>query len=119
GQTQHECYLNSIRTIDQMGEYIMEHRIRKGPLFGGLKDPPLADRRSVAARILPALRGAMSSNRRVIAHFTDDEDALTFAGSRWSKELGALGTSCPDHFLRTRICPMFIDWDPATENPDV
>jgi NAD(P)-dependent dehydrogenase (short-subunit alcohol dehydrogenase family) len=61
----------------------------------------------------------MSSNRRVIAHFTDDEDALTFAGSRWSKELGALGTSCPDHFLRTRICPMFIDWDPAKENADV
>jgi NAD(P)-dependent dehydrogenase (short-subunit alcohol dehydrogenase family) len=61
----------------------------------------------------------MSSNRRVIAHFTEDDDALTFAGSRWSKELGALGTSCPDHFLRTRICPMFIEWDPAKENPDV
>ncbi|HXA04326.1 MAG TPA: bifunctional rhamnulose-1-phosphate aldolase/short-chain dehydrogenase [Bryobacteraceae bacterium] len=119
GQTQYECYLNSIRTIDQMGEFIMEHRTRKGALFGGLKHSPLPDRRGVAARILPALRGAMSSNRRVIAHFTDDEDALTFAGSRWSKELGALGTSCPDHFLRTRICPMFIDWDPAKENADV
>ena len=119
GQTQYECYLNSIRTIDQMGEFIMEHRTRKGALFGGLEHSPLPDRRGVAARILPALRGAMSSNRRVIAHFTDDEDALTFAGSRWSKELGALGTSCPDHFLRTRICPMFIDWDPAKENADV
>ena len=119
GQTQYECYLNSIRTIDQMGEFIMEHRTRKGALFGGLEHSPLPDRRGVAARILPALRGAMSSNRRVIAHFTDDEDALTFAGSRWSRELGALGTSCPDHFLRTRICPMFIDWDPAKENADV
>src|SRR5579864_610673 len=119
GQTQHECYLNSIRTIDQMGEFIIEHQARKGPLFGGLEHSPLADRRSVAARMLPALRGEMSSNRRVIAHFTDDEDALTFAGSRWSKELGALGTSCPDHFLRTRICPMFIDWDAAKENPEV
>ncbi len=118
GQTQYECYLNSIRTIDQMGEFIMEHRARKGALFGGLEHSPLPDRRGVAARILPALRGAMSSNRRVIAHFTDDEDALTFAGSGWSKELGALGTSCPDHFLRTRICPMFIDWDPAKENAD-
>src|SRR5579864_7460840 len=119
GQTQHECYLNSIRTIDQMGEFIIEHQARKGPLFGGLEHSPLADRRSVAASMLPALRGEMSSNRRVIAHFTDDEDALTFAGSRWSKELGALGTSCPDHFLRTRICSMSIDWDPAKESPDV
>jgi rhamnose utilization protein RhaD (predicted bifunctional aldolase and dehydrogenase)/NAD(P)-dependent dehydrogenase (short-subunit alcohol dehydrogenase family) len=119
GRTQYECYLNSIRTIDQMGEFIMEHQARKGALFGGIEHSPHADRRSVAARILPALRGEMSSNRRVIAHFTDDEDSLAFAGSRWSKELGALGTSCPDHFLRTRICPMFIDWNPAKENPDV
>jgi rhamnose utilization protein RhaD (predicted bifunctional aldolase and dehydrogenase)/NAD(P)-dependent dehydrogenase (short-subunit alcohol dehydrogenase family) len=119
GQTQYECYLTSIRTIDQMGEFIIEHQARKGALFGGLEHSPLTDRRSVAARILPALRGEMSSNRRVIAHFTEDDDALTFAGSRWSKELGALGTSCPDHFLRTRICPMFIEWDPAKENPDV
>jgi rhamnose utilization protein RhaD (predicted bifunctional aldolase and dehydrogenase)/NAD(P)-dependent dehydrogenase (short-subunit alcohol dehydrogenase family) len=118
GGTQYECYLSSIRTIDQMGEFIMEHQARKGALFGGLEHSPLADRRNVAARILPALRGAMSSNRRVIAHFADDEDALTFAGSRWSKELGALGTSCPDHFLRTRICPMFVGWNPAEDNPD-
>jgi rhamnose utilization protein RhaD (predicted bifunctional aldolase and dehydrogenase)/NAD(P)-dependent dehydrogenase (short-subunit alcohol dehydrogenase family) len=119
GQTQYECYLNSIRTIDQMGEFIMEHQARKSALFGGLEHSPLPDRRGIAARILPAMRGEMSSNRRVIAHFTDDEDSLVFAGSRWSKELGALGTSCPDHFLRTRICPMFIHWDPAKENPDV
>jgi len=118
GETPYECYLNSIRTIDQMGEFIMEHQARKGAVFGGLEHSPLADRRNVAARILPALRGALSSNRRVIAHYTDDEDALTFAGSRWSKELAALGTSCPDHFLRTRICPMFVDWNPAEDNPD-
>src|SRR5260370_25959746 len=114
GQTQYECYLSSIRTIDQMGELILEHQARKGALFGGVEHSPLTDRRHVAARILPAFRGEMSSNRRGIAHFTDDEDALTFAGSRWSKELGALGTSCPDHFLRTRICPLFIDWDPVS-----
>ena len=68
----------------------------------------------MAARILPALRGAVSSNRRVIAHFTDSQEALEFAGSKWSKELSRLGTSCPDHFLRTRICPLFVEWDPAT-----
>jgi rhamnose utilization protein RhaD (predicted bifunctional aldolase and dehydrogenase)/NAD(P)-dependent dehydrogenase (short-subunit alcohol dehydrogenase family) len=111
GHTQRECYLSSIRSIDQMGEFIAEHQKKKGAMFGGLDYSPLPDRRKIAARILPALRGAMSSNRRVIAHYTDDPDALAFAGSKWSKELGALGTSCPDHFLRTRICPLFVDWD--------
>jgi rhamnose utilization protein RhaD (predicted bifunctional aldolase and dehydrogenase)/NAD(P)-dependent dehydrogenase (short-subunit alcohol dehydrogenase family) len=112
GQTQRECYLSSIRTIDQMGEFIAGHqKKKKSAMFGGLDHAALPDRRKIAAQILPALRGAMSSNRRVIAHFTDDEDALTFAGSKWSKELGMLGTSCPDHFLRTRICPMFVEWN--------
>jgi rhamnose utilization protein RhaD (predicted bifunctional aldolase and dehydrogenase)/NAD(P)-dependent dehydrogenase (short-subunit alcohol dehydrogenase family) len=119
GQTQRECYLNSIRTIDQMGEFIMEHQARKGSSFGGLQHAARADRKSIAAQILPALRGTMSSNRRVIAHYSDDADALTFAGSKWSKQLAALGTSCPDHFLRTRICPFFIDWDPASEDLNV
>ncbi len=119
GETQRECYLNSIRTIDQMGEFILEHQAKKGSLFGALQHSPLADRRNIATQILPALRGTMSSNRRVIAHYTDDPDALTFAGSKWAKQLGALGTSCPDHFLRTRICPLFVDWDPASEDLSV
>jgi rhamnose utilization protein RhaD (predicted bifunctional aldolase and dehydrogenase)/NAD(P)-dependent dehydrogenase (short-subunit alcohol dehydrogenase family) len=116
GQTQRECYLNSIHTIDQMGEFIRSHQEKKGALFGGLEHEPARDRQKVATQVLPALRGAVSSNRRVIAHFTDDEDALTFAGSRWAHELSALGTSCPDHFLRTRVCPLFLSWDPAGED---
>ena len=115
GMTQRECYLNSIRTIDQMGEFIQAHRAKKGSLFGGLKAAPVEDRKRIAAEILPTLRGAVSSNRRVIAHYTDHEDALTFAGSEWGKELSALGTSCPDHFLRTRVCPWFVYWDAAKE----
>ncbi len=116
GNTQRECYLNSIRTIDQMGEFIMEHQAKIGPLFGGVNVEPAADRQEIAAAILPTLRGIVSSNRRVIAHYTDHEDALTFAGGKWSKELSDLGTSCPDHFLRTRIRPMFVEWKPGTEN---
>ncbi|MGH9611294.1 MAG: class II aldolase/adducin family protein, partial [Bryobacteraceae bacterium] len=112
GNTQRECYLNSLRTIDQMSEFILEHQGRKGSLFGGEKYAPLAERQAVAVSILPALRGMVSSNRRVIAHYTDDQDALTFACSAWAGELGVLGTSCPDHFLRTRICPMYVDWKP-------
>jgi rhamnose utilization protein RhaD (predicted bifunctional aldolase and dehydrogenase)/NAD(P)-dependent dehydrogenase (short-subunit alcohol dehydrogenase family) len=116
GMTQHECYLNSIFTIDQMGEFILRHQRQKSAVFGGLVNASVADRKSLAAQILPALRGAVSSNRRVIAHFTDSEDALAFAGSKWSKELSALGTSCPDHFLRTRVCPLFLDWNPEKQD---
>ncbi|MGH9644068.1 MAG: class II aldolase/adducin family protein [Terriglobales bacterium] len=113
GETQRDCYLNSIHTIDEMGEFILKHRNKKGILFGGLEHAALPDRKKIAAQILPALRGALSSNRRVIAHYADEEDALVFAGSGWARELSGLGTSCPDHFLRTRVCPLFVIWDPA------
>jgi rhamnose utilization protein RhaD (predicted bifunctional aldolase and dehydrogenase)/NAD(P)-dependent dehydrogenase (short-subunit alcohol dehydrogenase family) len=119
GDTQRECYLSSIRTIDQMGEFILQHQPAGAPLFGGLVHPPLPDRRLIAATILPALRGIVSSNKRVIAHYADHEDALAFAGSKWARELGVLGTSCPDHFLRTRICPMFVDWTPGEQSVEV
>ena len=119
GMTQRECYLNSIQTIDQMGEFILRHQAKKGSLFGGVEHPPVQDRKAIAIQILPALRGTVSSNRRVVAHYADDDDALTFAGSKWAKELSSLGTSCPDHFLRTRVCPWFIDWDPKNEDVEV
>ena len=74
------------------------------------------DRDSTAAAVLPHLRGAVSSNRRVIAHYDKSDDALTFANSRWAADLCQMGTSCPDHFLRTRICPMFVPWNPERED---
>jgi rhamnose utilization protein RhaD (predicted bifunctional aldolase and dehydrogenase)/NAD(P)-dependent dehydrogenase (short-subunit alcohol dehydrogenase family) len=116
GMTQRDCYLNSIHTIDQMGEFILRHRDSKGALFGGIEHAPLEDPKAIAAQILPVLRGALSSNRRVIAHHADADDALTFAGSKWAKQLSALGTSCPDHFLRTRVCPWFLNFDSAKED---
>ena len=119
GMTQRECYLNSIHTIDQMGEFIQRHHQKKGALFGGVEHAPAADRKSIATEILPVLRGAVSSNRRVVAHYADEEDALSFAGSKWAKELGALGTSCPDHFLRTRVCPWSVQWDADKEDVQV
>jgi rhamnose utilization protein RhaD (predicted bifunctional aldolase and dehydrogenase)/NAD(P)-dependent dehydrogenase (short-subunit alcohol dehydrogenase family) len=116
GTSQRDCYLNSIHTIDQMGEFILAHQSKKGSLFGGVQLAPAPDRKKIAIQILPALRGVVSSNRRVVAHYADDQDALTFAGSKWAWELGSLGTSCPDHFLRTRVCPLFLPWDAARED---
>jgi rhamnose utilization protein RhaD (predicted bifunctional aldolase and dehydrogenase)/NAD(P)-dependent dehydrogenase (short-subunit alcohol dehydrogenase family) len=117
GATQLECYANSLRTIDQMGEFVEEHARTAGrPLFGGAAVTAAVDRESTAAAILPMLRGAVSSNRRVVAHVDSSDDAVTFANSRWAAELCRLGTSCPDHFLRTRICPMFVAWQPEHED---
>jgi rhamnose utilization protein RhaD (predicted bifunctional aldolase and dehydrogenase)/NAD(P)-dependent dehydrogenase (short-subunit alcohol dehydrogenase family) len=118
GGTQRECYLNSIRTIDEMGQFIDAHRARRPQRFGGQAHEPLENRRDLAARVLPALRGELSATRRVIAHFADDPVSLGFAGSAWAAELGRLGTSCPDHFLRTRICPLVVDWNPASGDAD-
>jgi len=117
GDTQQQCYANSIVTIDQMGEFINDHaRTATRQVFGGHAiESWRGDRAEVAAGILPYLRGAVSSNRRTIAHWDSSDEAQAFAASNWAQELCALGTSCPDHFLRTRISPMFVPWDPLNE----
>src|SRR4051812_23616489 len=124
GATQRECYLNSIRTIDQMGAFVEEHAARAAkrgrPRFGGAAvDGVVDDREAAIAAVLPSIRGAVSTNRRVVAHVDSSDDALTFANSRWAEDLCAMGTSCPDHFLRTRISPMFVPWAPGSEAADV
>ena len=116
GASQRECYLNSIKTIDQMGEFVQDHQKRLGkPLFGGAVAGAVGEREDVVAALLPFLRGAVSSNRRVIAHYDSSDDALTFANSQWADDLCTMGTSCPDHFLRTRISPMFVPWNAKSE----
>jgi rhamnose utilization protein RhaD (predicted bifunctional aldolase and dehydrogenase)/NAD(P)-dependent dehydrogenase (short-subunit alcohol dehydrogenase family) len=119
GESQRACYQNSIRTIAEMGEFVLGHQSRTSIRFGGIEFAPCADRAQIAIEILPTLRGVLSSARRVLAHYSQDEDALEFAGSRWASELSALGTSCPDHFLRTRVAPLFVPWDAHTEDARV
>jgi rhamnose utilization protein RhaD (predicted bifunctional aldolase and dehydrogenase)/NAD(P)-dependent dehydrogenase (short-subunit alcohol dehydrogenase family) len=113
GETQKDCYLSSVKTIDQMGEFVQEHAKRAAtPQFGGAIAATAPDRESVAGSILPFLRGAVSSNRRVVGHYEAGEDALAFANSKWAEDLCQMGTSCPDHFLRTRISPLYVAWKP-------
>jgi rhamnose utilization protein RhaD (predicted bifunctional aldolase and dehydrogenase)/NAD(P)-dependent dehydrogenase (short-subunit alcohol dehydrogenase family) len=118
GATQHECYASSVRTIDQMGEFIREHEARANrPRFGGAAvTARVADLESTIAGLFPYLRGAVSSNRRVVGHLDASAEAIEFANSTWAEELCGLGTSCPDHFLRTRISPLFVPWDPAKDD---
>jgi rhamnose utilization protein RhaD (predicted bifunctional aldolase and dehydrogenase)/NAD(P)-dependent dehydrogenase (short-subunit alcohol dehydrogenase family) len=113
GDTQRECYLSSVKTIDQMGTFVQEHTRRSArPMFGGALTAAAPDRDAVVSALLPFLRGAVSSNRRVIAHYDGSDDALTFASSQWAEDLCRMGTSCPDHFLRTRISPLYAAWKP-------
>ncbi len=116
GETQQEAYLNSIKTIDQMGEFVQDHAKRAGrPLFGGASTTTASGREALVNGILPYLRGAVSSNRRVVAHFDGGEDATAFANAKWAESLCQMGTSCPDHFLRTRISPLYVPFDAATD----
>jgi len=118
GATQRDCYRNSIKTIDQMGEFIADHARLQRTRFGGAAVTHAVDREATAAAVLPHLRGAVSSDRRMIAHVERSDEALEFANSAWAADLCALGTSCPDHFLRTRISPMFVPWNPGVEDVD-
>src|SRR4051812_47655716 len=87
--------------------------------FGGeaAKPLPAAERRAIAARLMPAIRGMISTTERKVGHFDDQPAVLEFVCSRELTKLAALGTSCPDHFLRTKIRPLVVELDPA--KPDV
>jgi rhamnose utilization protein RhaD (predicted bifunctional aldolase and dehydrogenase)/NAD(P)-dependent dehydrogenase (short-subunit alcohol dehydrogenase family) len=116
GQTQRECYLNTLTVIDQLGQFIERHGKKKGTVrFGGEALPARADRRELAAQIAPFLRGRVSAKQRFISSFNDAADVLQFVDSVEAKELAFLGTSCPDHFIRTKIRPLFVSWG-AGEN---
>ncbi len=111
GDTQRECYVNTITIIDQLGQFIANHAQRKGDTrFGGEAGQSRPNRRELAIEILPFLRGRISAQRRWIANFSDDEDVLRFVNSSHAGDLAFLGTSCPDHFVRTKIRPMFVPW---------
>ena len=111
GETQRECYLNTITMIDQIGQFIAQHGERKGDTrFGGAAVESRSNRKDVAVEILPYMRGRVSANRKWITNYSDAEDVLQFVNSRDAKELSFLGTSCPDHFIRTKIRPLFVPW---------
>ena len=108
------CYETALDIIDRAARYI-EERDRGEKTFGGRKHPPMpeAERRRVQAEIIPWLRGQVSVHKRFVGTVQDDEKMLCFVDSHDGPRLAALGTSCPDHFLRTKIKPLFVDWDPA------
>lgn len=106
--TAKECYDQTVRLIAEAADYL-NAKLAGGPAFGGPKVAVDEGRADVAAELMPRLRALMVGDRRKVGHFSDDEATLEFVGSDDFERLAALGTSCPDHFLRTKIAPLTLD----------
>ncbi|WP_207102576.1 bifunctional rhamnulose-1-phosphate aldolase/short-chain dehydrogenase [Paracoccus shandongensis] len=113
-----ECYLTTLAIINKAADWL-DRTTGGKPAFGGAARPtlPPAQRRDIAARLMPAIRGLISRDRHKVGHFDDGAAVLEFVGFAMLETLAPLGTSCPDHFLRTKIRPLVVDFDPA--NPDL
>ncbi|MBN8575333.1 MAG: bifunctional aldolase/short-chain dehydrogenase [Cytophagales bacterium] len=110
GNTAYESYVNTLEVIETCAEYLQQNYGRKGAVFGGpaINSLPKEERLQQAAALAPILRGLCSGHTRMIGHFTDDDRVLEFINSHDLGRLAPLGTSCPDHFLRTKISPLVL-----------
>ncbi|WP_232302657.1 bifunctional rhamnulose-1-phosphate aldolase/short-chain dehydrogenase [Elstera litoralis] len=117
GDTAQECYETTLRIINRADEWLAT--TITGAAFGGPACAPLpeAERRAVAAALMPALRGKISATQPKVGHFNDSAEVLEFVCARDRDALAALGTSCPDHFLRTKIRPLVVPFNPTA--PDL
>ena len=113
GDTSYECYMNSLEVIEMASEFIEKKIKEKGSVFGGQKieSLPKAERLDKAAQIMPLLRGLCSSENRMIGHFSDTDVVMEYINSNDLERLAPMGTSCPDHFLRTKIQPLVLTLD--------
>lgn len=112
-----DCYELTLAIIQKAMDWFEEQTAGRAA-FGGAahQSLPSAERRAVAARLMPAIRGFVSGNQHMVGHFEDSDTVLDFVNAKDMRDLAALGTSCPDHFLRTKIRPLVIDFDPALNN---
>ncbi len=120
GDTAYESYVNTLEVIEICAEYIESAVTRNGVVFGGEKitSLPAAERQVKAAALAPVLRGFCSSQQHMVGHFSDDERVLQFINSHDLDRLAPMGTSCPDHFLRTKISPLVLPFLPGEDLSD-
>ncbi|NUO79587.1 bifunctional rhamnulose-1-phosphate aldolase/short-chain dehydrogenase, partial [candidate division KSB1 bacterium] len=117
GNEQYECYRNSLAIIDALGQFVLGYLEQKGErLFGGLKFHSREDRHAVAAEIFPFIRGQVSKGQSFIGHYYDLPEVLRFVNSHDSAKLAFQGTSCPDHFIRTKVRPLYVEWNPQRDD---
>ncbi|MGB6151401.1 MAG: bifunctional aldolase/short-chain dehydrogenase [Pricia sp.] len=120
GDTSYESYMNSLEVIEMASEYIAKKIKENGSVFGGakLESLPQQERKEKAAQLIPMLRGLCSSENRMIGHFNDSDTVLEFINSNDMPRLAPMGTSCPDHFLRTKIQPLVLELDAEADLSD-
>ncbi len=120
GETSYESYINSLEVIEAASQYIEDQIAKNGSVFGGQKINSLSSdqRKDKAAQLAPLLRGLCSSENAMIGHFTDDDKVLEYINSNDLKRLAPMGTSCPDHFLRTKIKPLILNLAPDEDLSD-
>jgi len=120
GDTAYESYLNTLEVIESCADYLQKYEGKTRPVFGGAKMESLdkTTRNRQAAAVAPLLRGLCSGSTKMIGHFSDDERVLQFINSNDLDRLAPLGTSCPDHFLRTKISPLVLDLQPDEDVTD-
>lgn len=120
GDTSYECYMNSLEVIEMASEFIEKKIKENGSVFGGQKvtSLPEKERKEKAAQLMPLLRGLCSSEARMIGHFNDSDVVLEYINSKDLHRLAPMGTSCPDHFLRTKIQPLVLDLDVNEDTND-
>jgi rhamnulose-1-phosphate aldolase/alcohol dehydrogenase len=121
GETAYESYINTLEVVEQCAAYLEENYGKRKPVFGGSKIKSLEkqERLQQAAILAPVLRGFCSSHARMIGHFTDDERVLEYINSKDLDKLAPMGTSCPDHFLRTKISPLVLELKPDENLSDL
>lgn len=121
GDTAYESYINTLEVIERCAQYLEDNYGKKGEVFGGQKinSLPKEERLKKAATLAPVLRGFCSSKTKMIGHFTDDDRVLQFINSNDLERLAPLGTSCPDHFLRTKISPLVLELTTDEDLSDV
>ena len=117
GDTAYESYINTLKVIEKCADYLIEKTGKAKPIFGGAEKAslPKEERLKKAAALAPVLRGFCSSQTKMVGHFTDDDRVLEFINSKDLNRLAPLGTSCPDHFLRTKISPLILPLDAAED----
>jgi rhamnulose-1-phosphate aldolase/alcohol dehydrogenase len=118
-ETAKACYELTLDLINRAIAWF-EQEIGEKPAFGGAAVKPLPpnERRAIAARLMPEIRGLIGADEPKVGHFDDSDTVLEFVDSKRLEELAALGTSCPDHFLRTKIRPMVVPLEPGAANVD-
>ncbi len=114
GDTSQACYHQTIRIIREAESYIEARQL--GPAFGAEKfgSLPIERRQAIMSQLLPVVRGAVSTERRMITIYDDSENVLTFVNSRDAASLSQIGAACPDHLVHTNRVPLYIDWNPQT-----